>query len=241
MKVFYDLHIHTCLSPCGDDESTPNNIVNMAKEICGLDVIAITDHNSVGNAGVCMNLGEKIGLTVIPGMELTTSEDIHVICLFSNISNAEAFGKYVNEKSMQVNNKSEIFGNQLYMNEKDEVINEEKRLLIVTSNIGIYDVNQLMKKFDGVAFPSHIFRESSGVIPILGTLPDELNFNCVEVTSPNITEEQLNKFDVLSKYKLLKNSDSHMYANINDNSGENYFYLEEISIKNVMNYIKRKK
>ena len=81
MKLYYDFHIHSGLSPCGDNEMTPNNIVNIAK-LYDLDVIALTDHNSTLNCKAVMDLGKEIGLTVIPGMELCTSEEVHLVCLF---------------------------------------------------------------------------------------------------------------------------------------------------------------
>ena len=84
MRCYYDLHLHSCLSPCGDMDMTPNNLVNMAK-LLGLNVIALTDHNSSRNCAAAMAVGREIGLTVIPGMELTTCEDIHAVCLFPDL------------------------------------------------------------------------------------------------------------------------------------------------------------
>ena len=87
MDLYYDFHLHSCLSPCGDNDMTPYNLVNMAK-ILGMDAIALTDHNTAQNCRAAINVGEKIGLTVIPGMELCTSEEVHVVCLFDNVKNA---------------------------------------------------------------------------------------------------------------------------------------------------------
>ena len=89
-KYFYDLHIHSVLSPCGDDDMTPCNIVGMSK-LLGLDVIAITDHNSTGNAEAVMKCGQAMGLTVVPGMELETREEVHVLMLFEDLSKANEF------------------------------------------------------------------------------------------------------------------------------------------------------
>ena len=92
MKVYYDLHIHSALSPCGDDDMTPNNIVNMAK-LSGLDIIAVTDHNSVGNCASALAVGKEVGLTVLCGMELETSEEVHMLSLFPSIEKAEEMEK----------------------------------------------------------------------------------------------------------------------------------------------------
>ena len=92
MRVYYDLHIHSCLSPCGDNDMTPNNIVNMSL-LNGMDMIALTDHNSCKNCRAAVRAGEEAGVTVVPGMELTTSEEAHVVCLFPTVEQAEAFGE----------------------------------------------------------------------------------------------------------------------------------------------------
>ena len=109
--LFYDLHIHSCLSPCGDDDMTPANIAGMAA-VKGLDVIALTDHNSCRNCPAAMYHGIQYGVTVIPGMELTTQEEVHVICLFPDLENALAFDDLVYEKLMPVRNREDIFGKQ---------------------------------------------------------------------------------------------------------------------------------
>ena len=94
MKYFYDLHIHSCLSPCGDMDMTPNNITGMAK-LLGLDFIALTDHNTVLNCAAAIEAGERNGVMVIPGMELTTSEDIHAVCLFPSLEKALEWNEFV--------------------------------------------------------------------------------------------------------------------------------------------------
>jgi len=94
MKIYYDFHIHTCLSPCGDNDMTPNNIVNMA-QIKGLDAIAITDHNTYLNAEACVKAAQQTDLIVIPGMEVETSEEIHVVVLFPDCNKLAEFGKII--------------------------------------------------------------------------------------------------------------------------------------------------
>ena len=90
MKIAYDFHIHSCLSPCGDKDMTPQNIANMAK-IMGYNAIALTDHNTCGNCEAIMKVGAEIGLTVIPGMELCSSEEVHLVCLFPELKMAKRF------------------------------------------------------------------------------------------------------------------------------------------------------
>ena len=137
-EFYYDLHLHSCLSPCGDMDMTPNNLVNMAK-LLGLDVIALTDHNTSLNCEAAMKVGEEVGLLVIPGMELTTSEDIHAVCLFPTLEKALAFSQYVDENRIHIRNKAEIYGRQVIMNENDEELGEIDDLLLPGSFIGMYD------------------------------------------------------------------------------------------------------
>jgi len=129
MSRFYDhdLHIHSALSPCGDEDMTPNNIVNMAY-IKGLDIIAITDHNSCKNARAVMKAGKGV-IKVVPGMEVTTSEEVHTLCLFPDIESAEDMGEFVRMHMTGVKNQPEIFGRQLIMNAEDEIVGEEEELL----------------------------------------------------------------------------------------------------------------
>ena len=124
MRIAYDFHIHSCLSPCGDKDMTPQNIVNMSK-IMGYDAIALTDHNTTGNCEAVIKVGKEIGLTVIPGMELCTSEEVHIVCLFPDIEKANKFSEYVYSTLPPVKNKPSVFGEQTKMNENDDQIDDE--------------------------------------------------------------------------------------------------------------------
>ena len=120
MKLYYDFHIHSCLSPCGDEDSTPNNIVNMAL-IKGLNVIALSDHNTGKNCPAAMAEGRKNGLVVLPAMELTTAEDIHILCLFEKYECLEMLETYIQKTRLRVKNKPEIFGRQRILDEKGKI------------------------------------------------------------------------------------------------------------------------
>lgn len=114
MRIYIDLHIHTALSPCGDEDMTPNNIVNMAK-LKGIDAIAITDHNSCENAKACMQAGSKAGVLVIPGMEIQTREDVHALCLFKDIESALNFQEKVYSSLPKIKIRIMFLENKLYM------------------------------------------------------------------------------------------------------------------------------
>ncbi len=235
-RFYYDFHIHTALSPCGDDDNTPNNVVNMAM-LNGLDVIAIADHNSCKNARAAMAVGEQVGVLVLPAMELTTSEEIHVLCLFSDVENAERFSEYVAEHSMPIENKVESFGNQFIMNEEDEILGQEKRLLIMASDIGIYDVKELVDSFGGIAIPAHVDREMGGAVMILGGLDDAMGFSTVEI-SGKAPEDFVEKH-ALSHYRTISDSDAHQLWKIAER--KNFLELEELTRENIIRLLKQVK
>ena len=171
----YDLHIHSCLSPCGDNDMTPNNLVQMAL-LSGCDVIALTDHNTCRNAPAAMEAGARNGLLVIPGMELCTAEEAHVVCLFETLEGALEFDHYIYENMPHVKNRPEIFGEQRLLDGEDGPVGEEENLLLVSSFVGVDQVVGLAAQYGGVAFPAHVDRDSFSVIASLGAIPAEAGF-----------------------------------------------------------------
>lgn len=181
MRIYYDFHIHTCLSPCGDDESTPNNVVNMAL-IKGLNAIAVADHNTGKNCPAAMAVGRKNGIIVLPAMELTTSEDIHVLCLFEKYENLEKLESHIQKTRLRIPNNRKIFGSQRILNEYDECIGEERDLLIVSSGISVENVAALVDGFGGIAVPAHVDKQSNGLVGVLGAFDYGLGFKMIEST-----------------------------------------------------------
>lgn len=226
MNGYYDLHIHSCLSPCADDEMTPNNIVNMAM-LSGLNIIALTDHNSCKNCEAAIDVGKKAGICVVPGMELTTSEEIHVICLFPAIENALGFQEYIENNRVNINNREDIYGQQLIMNSYDEIIGKEEHLLIMASNLSIINVEEIVDKFHGVSFPAHIEREGNGIISVLGEIPPETSFNAFEIKNKALTNELVKKHKSLQNMPIFYNSDSHYLPNIKERN--EFITLDELS------------
>ena len=228
MRAYYDLHIHSCLSPCADNDMTPNNIVNMAK-LANLTMIALTDHNSTKNCKAAVEIGKKVGVLVIPGMELCTIEEVHVVCLFPTIEKAETFEAALSQKRIRVKNRPEIFGDQIIMDEFDREIGREKFLLINAINISIGEVTHLVKKYAGAAFPAHIDKESYSVLSSLGEIPPEAKFKTVEIFRKQNVEKLLKEHKKLSKMSILFNSDAHTLGQIGAN--EKSIFLDEISIE----------
>lgn len=220
MKYWVDLHIHSCLSPCAENDMTPNNIVNMAL-IKGLDIIAVTDHNSVGNVRAVTEVGERSGLLVVPGMELCTSEEIHLVCLFPDYENAMSFGKQVYDNLPQVTNREDIFGPQILMDAQDNETGRETRLLSGACNLDIETAINLVRSFNGVVIPSHVNRQSYSILNTLGSVPPEYGFKYLEFSPHRGTvplsaqiEEFIQNYPELGSYNIIHSSDAHFLGDI---------------------------
>ncbi|MDR1669096.1 MAG: PHP domain-containing protein [Oscillospiraceae bacterium] len=179
MNVFYDLHLHSCLSPCADDDMTPGSICAMAK-LAGLQAVALTDHNTCGNVRAFCAQAEAQGLIGVPGMELTTREEIHVVCLFPACGEAEDFSRYVYQRLPDIPNKPHIFGSQILIGEDDSPVGGEPRLLFGATEIGVYETAALAARFGGFAFPAHIDRGAFSLLAVLGLWDPALGFTLTE-------------------------------------------------------------
>ena len=222
-KYFYDLHIHSCLSPCADNDMTPENIAGMAA-VCGLQIIALTDHNTCKNCRAFFTAAKKHGIVPIAGVELTTAEDVHLVCLFPTLEKAEKFDSEIQGHRVLYKNKSEIFGEQLIMDENDEVVAIEENLLINALTLDIVSLYELLQKYEASIFPAHIDREENGIISILGTLPDKPYFPCVEINKSENIDKYTKSLNLNDKLILI-NSDAHRLWEINE--AENFIMLED--------------
>ncbi len=233
-EFYYDLHMHSCLSPCGDMDMTPNNLVNMAK-LLGLDVIALTDHNTSLNCEAAMKVGEQVGLLVIPGMELTTAEDIHAVCLFPTLEKALAFSEYVDQNRIKVRNKPEIYGRQVIMNENDEEIGEIEHLLLPGSFIGMYDAYRKAQEFGGICYPAHIDRDSLSILSVLGEIDPYCGFRTAELADISKLGELREKHPILDHMNIITCSDAHYLENMRD--AANTLTLPELTREAVIEYL----
>ncbi len=213
-KYFYDLHIHSCLSPCGDDEATPASIAGIGK-LNGLDIMALTDHNTAKNCPAFFKAAEAYGIIAIAGMELTTAEDIHMVCLFKTLSDALACDEALVEKRALIPNRPEIFGRQLIMDEDDNIIGEEENILSFATNLSFDEVPDFIKSFGGVCYPAHIDRPSNSVISVLGAFPPDSNFPCAEMHG----RERVTDYAVMASVptdKIIFSSDAHQLLDIKE-------------------------
>ena len=154
-RYYYDLHIHACLSPCGDNDMTPNNIAGVCA-LAGLQIAALTDHNSVKNCPAFYKAAKSQGIIPVPGMELTTAEEIHVVCLFERLEDAMAFGEEVETYRVRIPNRVDIFGDQLILNEEDEPIGVEDDLLPNATMLSLWEVPPLVEKYISDIFNNNI-------------------------------------------------------------------------------------
>lgn len=214
-RVYCDFHIHSCLSPCGDNEMTPALAAGLLK-LSGYDVAALTDHNSVGNCPAFFRACESYGLTPLAGMELTTAEDIHLVCLFRTCPEAEAFGKVINTHRILIRNRPQFFGNQLIMDAEDNILGEEPHLLPNATDLCLEDAFALACEFGAICYPAHVDRESNGILAILGDLPDKPQFSFAEFRDLENREDYCIRYPKLKTLKPLFGSDAHRPDSICD-------------------------
>lgn len=233
MKLFFDLHLHSCLSPCGDEDMTPANIAGMCA-LAGLDVVAVTDHNSSRNCAAFDRAAQRYGLLAVPGMELCTREEVHVVCLFPGLEEAAAFSDFVGSKLPRLVNKPEIFGPQILMDSEDTVLGEETLLLAGAADIGLYEVPELMEEYGGLAFPAHIDRPSNSLLSQLGLWTSDLDFSLAEV-SRYCPPELFDRPDLLG-IRHVSASDAHDLTQIMD--PHQHMDIPQRTARCVLNWLK---
>ena len=222
-RYYYDFHVHSCLSPCGDNDNTPNNIAGMAS-LNGVTLMALTDHNTSRNCPAFFKAARRYGIVPIAGMELTTAEDIHVVCLFETLEEALAFNDLVDERRIRIKNKEEIFGEQLILDENDEIIGREEDLLINATTITLDEAPKLVEKYRGICYPAHIDRPANGCIEILGEFPHYVGFKIAELNDRANKEAYIEKYG-LKDLKILVSSDAHYLDQLREDN--DYFDIDD--------------
>ncbi len=230
VTLFSDLHIHSCVSPCASDDMTPGNICGMAM-LKGLQMIAVTDHNNARNLPAAAACAKAYGLLFIPGMEITTSEEVHLLGYFPDVPTALDFGEFLRGHMPKGKNTPAVFGNQLVMNEDDEVIAEEDCLLIGASDLSLEKLVKAVRDVGGVPVPAHINRGANGLLMNLGFIPPNLNLTAVEVWRllPCPHTPQAGKV-------VLHSSDAHYLGDISE--AEVSVTLEEPSVEAFLSYLR---
>ena len=180
----YDLHIHSCLSPCADREMTPATIAGLCA-LNGADVIAIADHNSARNLPAAEKCCKAYGVKLLPALEANTAEEIHLLCYFPTVAAALAMGDALYESLPEFDWDPDIWGPQWVMNEDDEIITQPKKLLTAAAGLTLEETARLCRKLGGIPVPAHIDRDSYSLLSVLGLWPEEPEFLLAELADPN--------------------------------------------------------
>ena len=180
-----DLHIHSCLSPCGELTMSPRRIVKQALAE-GLDIIALSDHNTAENAAAAIRAAAGTRLAVLPGMELTSEEEVHILGLFESMDDVLPLQEEVFRKLPEVASKKKFIEDQVIVNEDDEVMGFSPHCLLAATRLDVYEIVELVHRHGGLAIASHIDREAFGLISQLGFIPSDLGIDAFEI-SPRVT------------------------------------------------------
>ncbi len=225
MNKFWDFHIHSGLSPCAMEEMTPNNVLNMAS-IKGLDGIAITDHNSVGNLESFYRLAKTKDIGFLPGVEITTREEIHVLIFFEDLNPLNHIKKTLKQKLPDMKNHKEIFGRQVLYDQEDMIIGEEERLLTNATKLSLKDTINLAKEIQGVLIPAHIDRKSFSILSNLGFIPPDFDGRFIELSRGINRGEFYKKYPFAKPYEIIQNSDAHQLTDILEKEEANKMHLK---------------
>ncbi len=224
-----ELHVHTVLSPCAQVEMIPPLIVREALEH-NIDLIAITDHNQTANIAAVQKAAEGTRLHVLPGMEMQTREEVHVICLFDTLEQAFALQEQVDRQLPKLQNNADFFGEQFIVDETGDFIRREERLLINSVDVSFEQAFAWVQAIGGLFIPAHVNRKGFGLIANLGLVPPDVPLEALEISRHLKIGEAIIKFPQLKGYPLIQNGDVHY---LDDFLGANMFYMKEASIKEI--------
>jgi PHP family Zn ribbon phosphoesterase len=221
-----ELHIHTCLSPCAEVEMIPPLIVQEALDR-GIQMLAISDHNASANVEAVQKAAYGTRLHVLPGMELQTREEVHLLCLFDTLEQIGAWQVQVDRALPEQLNDPEYFGEQFVVDETGDLVRREERLLLNSTSLSLEDAFTRVERLGGLCIPAHIDRQAFGLIANLGFIPADLPVSAVEISRSLPLELAVKRFPMLASYRLLRGGDAHRLAEL---LGANLFTLAAPSI-----------
>jgi len=210
-----DLHTHTVLSPCGDLEMSPANIIQKAKAK-GLDILGITDHNSTKNCKLVEKIAVKNDILVLKGAEVTTKEEVHCLAFFENDDELIDFQNYLDKHIIKIKNDVKSFGYQLVVDELDQITEEIDWLLISALDQGINQIEKKVHELNGLFIPAHIDRARYSILSQLGFISNDLKIDALELSKFITKDEFICKNKYLANYPFIQSSDAHFIENIGD-------------------------
>lgn len=236
MKLYKaDLHTHTVLSPCGDLEMSPLNIVQKAKSK-GIDILGITDHNNTKNCKAFDKLAKKHDLFILKGAEINTKEEVHCLTFFENNDELFDFQQYIDEHLPRIKNDIKKFGYQVVVDEDENIIEQIDWLLISALDVTIEQIEKKVHELNGLFIPAHIDRSRYSVLSQLGFVPKDLNVDALELSKFENKNEFLEKNNYLADYTFIQSSDAHFVDNIGDTTTD--FLMEERSFVEIRQALK---
>jgi PHP family Zn ribbon phosphoesterase len=231
LKIYTaDLHIHSCLSPCGDLDMSPRKIVETAIG-CGLNIIAITDHNASENILATMQAAEGKPLTVLAGMEVASAEEAHLLALFDRMDSMAQFQQIVYEHLLAIAVDQRMIEEQVIVNEQDEVEGFNDHLLFGATSLPFQKLVDEVHRLNGLAIASHVDRESYSIIGQLGFIPEDLPLDALEISSFKTLEEAQSLFPDTNRYPLVKSSDAHYLNDIGKQTTR--FLMEQPTVEEI--------
>jgi 3',5'-nucleoside bisphosphate phosphatase len=224
-----ELHVHTVLSPCAEVEMIPPLIIREAMER-GVSLLAITDHNATANILAVQEAARDSGVIVLPGMEVQTREEVHVLCLFDTLEQVSAWQRLVSSALPEVQNRPDFFGEQFVVDSTGDFIRREEQLLITSTSFSIEEAFHQVHRLGGLFIPAHVDRKAFGIIANLGFIPLDIPFEAVEISRHLQPEEAMKRFPQLSMFHMIRSGDVHR---LEEFIGANLFELAEPTISEI--------
>lgn len=225
-----DLHTHTVLSPCGSLEMSPVRIIEKAvKE--GIDLLGITDHNSTLMCRVMHEVAAGTGITILPGAEINTREEVHCLAFFRDWETLAEFQQYMETHLIFVPNDPTRFGYQVVVDKNEQIINEVNSLLIASLDESIEKVSQKVHSLGGIFIPAHIDRPSNSITSQLGFIPPDLKADALEISKFTTLGEMKKLQPGMDRFNIIQSSDAHFIDNIGDASCR--FHMEHINFDEI--------
>jgi PHP family Zn ribbon phosphoesterase len=221
-----DLHVHTCLSPCADWDIFPSALVAKAV-VKSLDVIAICDHNASENVPHVIRAASGCGLTVLPGVEIASREEVHMLAIFDSVSPLGKLQEVV-YGHLPGKNDEDRFGCQVIVNDLDEVEGFNERLLIGATGLSLDQLVREVHSLGGIAVAAHIDRESFGVMGQLGFVDPTIPFDAMEISGMSGSAGARKRYPELAHYPFIESSDAHRIEEIGQRYTE--IYMEEPTV-----------
>jgi 3',5'-nucleoside bisphosphate phosphatase len=208
-----DLHIHSVLSPCGGLEMSPAALMKRAKEM-ELDIIAITDHNTMANCPAYHRVADRDDMHFISGVEIQTAEEIHLIALFDDTEDIQGFDKELYSSLLNIPNDPEYFGDQVVIDADENIVRCEDKALLNSSMWSLDEALEAIHRYNGFVYPAHVDAVTFSIIGQLGFIPDGLAVDAIGITAKADRQKVLENYPYLEKYALIRSSDAHYLTDV---------------------------